>query len=94
MAVYADLISSRELDAMLRVGYGDVFFRLNANYPYIICQKLPVLGCGSMDSFSTFGNLSRVCVMADAKRLADYHQTIVYEILTNFKESLLRTVQG
>lgn len=114
MAVYADLISSRELDATSRVGYGalgykpeknsvisnydigygDGFFRLNENDSYIICQKLPVLGCVSMDSFSTFGNLSRVCVMADAKRLADYHQTIVYEILTNFKDSLFRTIQG
>tara|TARA_R110002167_G_scaffold168531_4_gene366292 strand:+ start:1434 stop:2447 length:1014 start_codon:yes stop_codon:yes gene_type:complete len=74
------------------MGYGDGLPRLDQSNEFSFCHGSRVLGCISMDSFSTYGDSKRICVIEDADKLARYKNTISYEILTSMKAEIKRTI--
>ncbi len=74
------------------IGYGDGLFRANANKCRRIANGLEILGRVSMDSFSVESNADEVCVFDNVKHLANVHNTITYEILTNLKANIKRVI--
>lgn len=74
------------------IGYGDGFPRLPEDNEFCLADGEPILGCISMDSFSTYGKKSSVCLFRNASTIARYCSTITYEILTNFKSELPRSI--
>jgi len=87
------LVSSDMTVSNYDVGYGDGFFRLNGNSGITIAtQNKPILGRISMDSFSVELEDEEVCVFNNVTKLATYHNTIKYEILTNLKSSIKRII--
>jgi alanine racemase len=65
------------------VGYGDGFFRLSEHKKAFTSDKKEILGRVSMDSLSVEGDANTICLFNNARELANVHNTIHYEILTN-----------
>jgi alanine racemase len=74
------------------IGYGDGLFRANPNKQRKIANGLEILGRVSMDSFSVESIDDEICVFDDVTHLAQVHNTINYEILTNLKASIKRVI--
>ncbi len=86
-------IASRDMIVSnYNVGYGDGLFRANSDKERKIANGLEILGRVSMDSFSVESNDEEVCVFDDVTHLAQIHNTIKYEILTNLKPSIKRVI--
>jgi len=65
------------------VGYGDGFFRLNERKKAFTTKNKEILGRVSMDSLSVEGDDTTICLFDNACALAEVHDTVHYEILTN-----------
>jgi len=65
------------------VGYGDGFFRLNERKKAYTEKNKEILGRVSMDGLSVEGDDETICIFNNARALAQTHDTIHYEILTN-----------
>jgi len=65
------------------IGYGDGFFR--NLYPNIV-------GKISMDSFSMLGEKEEVCIIDDAKDIAQQNHTISYDVLVKINSDIKRVV--
>jgi alanine racemase len=65
------------------VGYGDGFFRLNERKKAYTSDNKEILGRVSMDGLSVQGDDETICIFNNARALANKHDTIHYEILTN-----------
>jgi alanine racemase len=74
------------------IGYGDGLSRANSNKQRKIANGLEILGRVSMDSFSVESEDEEVCVFDNVTHLAQVHNTITYEILTNLKSSIKRVI--
>jgi alanine racemase len=74
------------------IGYGDGLFRINKNDNVVFENNKKLLGTISMDSFSTFGNDSEVCIFSNASSLAKIHNTIEYEILTQLMPTIQKKI--
>ena len=74
------------------IGYGDGLSRANTQKSRKIANGLEILGRVSMDSFFVESVEEQVCVFDNAKHLAQVHNTITYEILTNLKPSIKRVI--
>ena len=74
------------------IGNGDGFMRLDENKKSSIEDGREILGIVSMNSFSTLGNDSKVCVFKNAENFSDIHGTIVYEVISNINPNLKRKV--
>ena len=74
------------------IGYGDGLFRYSENKIGYIANGNQILGRVSMDSFSTIGDEDEVCVFNNVTDLANTHNTIKYEILTNLKVNIKRVL--
>lgn len=75
------------------VGYGDGFLRLDGTKDSTIEDGRKILGIVSMNSFSTYGDDSKVCVFKNAYRFAKLHNTIIYEIISNINPYIERIVR-
>ncbi len=66
------------------IGYGDGFFReINSDI---------FLGKISMDSCTIMGNAQKVCILKDAKEIANRHNTISYDVLVKLSPSIKRII--
>jgi alanine racemase len=74
------------------IGYGNGLFRCSEDKVGYISDGRQILGRVSMDSFSVFGTDSEVCVFNNVTSLANTHNTIKYEILTNLKANIKRVI--
>ena len=74
------------------VGYADGLFRANTEKQRKIANGLEILGRVSMDSFFVESVENEVCVFDDVSHLAEVHNTIKYEILTNLKSNIKRII--
>ena len=88
----AFIASSNMVVSNYDIGYGDGLSRANTNKSRKIANGLEILGRVSMDSFFVESNDEEVCVFDDVKHLAQIHNTITYEILTNLKPSIQRVI--
>ena len=70
------------------VGYSDGFFRLNERKKAKTSKNKEILGRVSMDSLSVEGDDKEICIFNNARKLANIHDTIHYEILTNLHASV------
>jgi len=64
------------------IGYGDGFARLPQDKIYYTKDNEQILGNISMDNLSVHSTQDTICIFDDATKLANLHNTIVYEILT------------
>lgn len=74
------------------LGYGDGFRRVGANADLTVENGVCVLGRVSMDSFSANSSQDLLCVFKNCSRLAEFHNTIEYEILTSLSPSIRRII--
>ncbi|MDR0746298.1 MAG: alanine racemase [Helicobacteraceae bacterium] len=74
------------------VGYGDGFLRLNGGEGYETPDGEKLLGRVSMDSVIVRSDREQICLMDDAKKLADLRGTISYEALVRLSGSIPRVV--
>lgn len=74
------------------VGYGDGFFRLNERKKALTSDNKEILGRVSMDSLSVEGDTDTICLFNNARELANIHDTIHYEILTNIHADVPRYI--
>jgi len=74
------------------VGYGDGIFRYKGEGDLRTEEGLKIIGRVSMDNISVEGNREKVSLFSDAKALAHYHDTIVYDVLVKLSSSLKRIV--
>jgi alanine racemase len=78
-----DFIAADEMKvSTYDLGYGDGWFRGDAQKPYITSEDLPIVGRVSMDFISLESEKEEVCVMNDAQKAARQLGTISYEITT------------
>ena len=73
------------------IGYGDGLFRYDG-LGNLHFRDAEVLGRISMDSFSFIGDKSEVCVFEDATNLANYFNTITYEVITKLAPNIRRVL--
>lgn len=74
------------------VGYGDGFLRINESQKYTTPKGFEILGRVSMDNISLNTNESEVCIFDDARKLAEIHNTISYEITTTLSSEIKREI--
>lgn len=74
------------------IGYGDGFLRFNGMGELLLFGGQSIKGRMSMDSFCTAGNAEKICVFEDANMIANYFETISYEIVTKLSPSIKRIV--
>ena len=88
-----DFIAADEMKvSTYDLGYGDGWFRGDAQKPYITSEDLPILGRVSMDFISLESEKEEVCVMNDAQKAARQLGTISYEITTALSVELPKEV--
>jgi alanine racemase len=74
------------------VGYADGFFRYNGEGDLRTAAGLKILGRVSMDNISIEGEAGAVALFCDARALAEYHDTIVYDIVVKLSPLLKRVL--
>ncbi len=74
------------------IGYGDGFFRYNGIGELKVANNKPILGRVSMDSMTLEGESDKVCLFNDATNLANFFDTITYEIITNLSPHIKRVI--
>ena len=74
------------------VGYADGYFRYDGKGKLTTQEGFALLGRVSMDNLSIASDAQKVMLFSDARSLADYHDTIVYDILTRLSPLLKRQV--
>ncbi len=74
------------------IGYGDGFFRYDGLGNLRVANGKEILGRVSMDSLSLESEEERVCIFDDASDLANYFNTITYEIITNLSPNIKRVI--
>jgi len=74
------------------IGYADGLFRANTEKQRKVANGLEILGRISMDSFFVESDKDEVCVFENVTHLAQVHNTIKYEILTNLKPNIKRVI--
>jgi alanine racemase len=74
------------------VGYADGFFRYRGDANLSTLEGHKILGRVSMDNISIESEASKVALFCDAKALAEYHNTIVYDVLVKLSSLLKRRV--
>ena len=74
------------------LGYGDGWFRGDANKPYITPEGLPILGTVSMDFISLESTKDELCIFNNAQDAARHFNTISYEIITKLSPNLKREI--
>ncbi|MEA2028859.1 MAG: alanine racemase [Campylobacterota bacterium] len=72
------------------IGYGDGWLRATKNM--FIDNKTKTIGRVSMDFISLNSDKDEVCIMSDAQKVANYCNTISYEILVRLSESIERVI--
>ncbi len=72
------------------LGYGDGLFRYNGNGTLKIANGKNILGKMSMDSISIEGDEEEICILNDAKNMANFFDTITYEIITKLSPFIKR----
>ena len=88
-----DFIAADEMKvSTYDLGYGDGWFRGDAQKPYITSEDLPIVGRVSMDFISLESEKEEVCVMHDAQKAARQLGTISYEITTALSVELPKEV--
>lgn len=73
------------------IGYGDGLFRYDG-LGDLHFRDGEVLGRISMDSFSFKGDREEVCLFEDATNLAEYFNTITYEIITKLVATIRKEI--
>jgi alanine racemase len=73
------------------IGYGDGFLRFNGKGKFILSGK-QVLGKISMDSLAVEGSKEEICLIGNAKEIANYFQTISYDILVKLNSEIPRII--
>ena len=96
LSVYADAISSRELQKGESVsnydfGYGDGFLRVCSSN-YTSPKGLELVGRISMDNSSFISSEENILIFDDAREIAKSAKTISYEVLTSLKSDLKREI--
>jgi len=74
------------------VGYADGYFRYRGDGELTTLEGHKILGRVSMDNVSIEGKADEVALFCDARVLASYHDTIVYDILVKLSPSLKRVL--
>ncbi len=74
------------------VGYGDGLFRYDGKGILKVKNNQHILGKMSMDSLSLQGDAKSICIFDDANHMANFFNTITYEILTKLSPHLTRVV--
>jgi alanine racemase len=74
------------------IGYGDGFLRLNENQIYYLPNGSRVLGRVSMDNISINSNENEILIFDNVTKLANIHNTIVYEILVRLNQNIKRVL--
>ncbi|MBA1421117.1 MAG: alanine racemase [Epsilonproteobacteria bacterium] len=74
------------------LGYGDGWSRADVQHPFVIAEKLPILGRVSMDFIALASDKEEVCVMNDAQDAAKQLGTISYEVMTALHKDIQRTL--
>ena len=74
------------------VGYGDGYFRYNGEGDLSTAEGYPIIGRVSMDNISIISKEDKVALFGDAKALAHYHDSIVYEVLVSLSRDIRRVV--
>jgi len=107
LSLHAHKISTRQLKAGERVGYGASFEATSdmtvSTYDlgygdgwtrafYVTSEKLPIIGRVSMDFISLESEKEEVCVMNDAQDAAKQFGTISYEVTTGLSMEIKRIV--
>ena len=86
-----DFVAPRDMTiSTYDLGYGDGWSRADSNKPFIIAEKLPILGRVSMDFISLECDKDEVCIMSDAKDAANQLETISYELTTSLHSDIER----
>jgi alanine racemase len=73
------------------IGYGDGFLRFNGKGKFTLSDK-EVLGKISMDSLAMEGSENEICLIGNAKEIANYFQTISYDILVKLNPEIPRII--
>ncbi len=76
------------------IGYGDGIFRYRGEGDLKTAEGLKIIGRISMDNLSVEGNRDKISLFADAKALAHYHDTIVYDVLVKLSPTIKRIIVG
>ena len=63
------------------IGYGNGFFRLDENKQFKISDGRDILGRVSMNNLALEGSDNKICIFSNVRELAEFHNTISYEIL-------------
>lgn len=74
------------------IGYGDGFFRYDGLGDLKVAEGKNILGRISMDSMSLESSKDKLCLFKDATSIANYFNTITYEIITNLSPNIKRVV--
>ncbi len=74
------------------IGYGDGYLRSHGKDDLRTAEGKKIIGRVSMDSVSVEGEADQVALFGDAKALAHYHDTIVYDLLVKLSPWLKRSV--
>jgi alanine racemase len=72
------------------IGYGNGWLRATKNMP--LNDSLKIIGRVSMDFISINSNLQEICIMDNAQQVADYCDTISYEITTRLDHKIKRKI--
>ncbi len=71
------------------IGYGDGFFRFNGKGKFFV-NGYEVLGKISMDSLCLASEDEEICILKDAKEIAEHFDTISYDILVKLSPNIKR----
>jgi alanine racemase len=74
------------------VGYADGYFRYKGDGDLMTEKGFKILGRVSMDNLSVESIDEKVALFSDVRGLADYHDTIVYDVLVKLSPHLKRVV--
>lgn len=91
---YGGMYSAKEdlVIATYDLGYADGLLRYDGKKDFFLPNGKKILGKMSMDSFSCENSGDVICVMNDANIMANFFNTINYEILVKLSPSLKRIV--
>ena len=74
------------------VGYADGYFRTNGKNTLKTTEGKKIIGRVSMDNISVEGDVLKVSLFKDVTALAEYHDTITYDILVKLSPFLKRVI--
>ena len=74
------------------IGYGDGFFRFNGKGKFFTSDNREFLGKVSMDSCIFEGDTNSICIFSDAKEIANFFNTISYDVVTKLSPVIPRLI--